>query len=82
MVGAELKQQGYSTVIYNFASPRVGNKAFCNIINSMDVKIFRIVNTADVIPTLPLSVSPNYTKGNANYPVMYAHCGELKNIYG
>ena len=64
--------KGYITVVYNFASPRVGNPDFCDIINTT-LPVYRIVNTADIIPTLPPSVSPNFL--NNEKPYIYKHCG-------
>lgn len=50
--------------LYNFASPRVGELVFANAMNNEVTKkltalLFRIVNTEDVVPTLPPAVSTN-----------------------
>ena len=59
---------------YVFASPRVGNKEFCDLItNQKKLQMYRIINTCDIIPTLPLSVCPNFS--NHKQPYFYQHCG-------
>lgn len=57
-------------LLYNFASPRVGDYQFaCSINNSMNnSQIYRIVNTEDIVPTLPLSTVP--------YGYIYEHIGQ------
>lgn len=71
VVGADLANDGYKVVVYNFASPRVGDQNFCKLISSLKLKIFRVV-----IPTLPPSVSPNFK--DPENPYQYIHCGILK----
>ncbi|XP_031125695.1 phospholipase A1-Ibeta2, chloroplastic [Ipomoea triloba] len=39
--------------VFSFGSPRVGNRAFANRLNSKNVKVLRIVNTQDVITRVP-----------------------------
>jgi triacylglycerol lipase len=74
--GIDMKQQGYNnTVVYNFASPRIGDQVFADLVNSQ-LKVFRVVNECDIIPTLPLAVTPNITSNN--FPFIYVHCGEQK----
>lgn len=63
---------GNNVVVYNFASPRVGNPQFCA---NMKPKLFRHVNSYDLIPTLPFSVSPNFN--DINKPYIYSDCGQL-----
>ncbi|WP_236557003.1 hypothetical protein [Calothrix sp. PCC 7507] len=57
-------------LLYNFASPRVGDSQFaCSINNSMsDSQLYRIVNTEDIVPTLPLS--------KALHGYIYEHIGQ------
>ena len=62
-----------NTIVYNFASPRVGDKYFADLVKTNDLTVYRIVNTADTIPTLPPSVSPNFN--NPSNPWLYSHCG-------
>jgi len=40
---------------YNFASPRVGNKDFVHAYNSNGVTTYRLVNTCDIVPQVPLA---------------------------
>lgn len=73
--GVELVDSGYkNTVIYNFASPKVGDKGLRDYILLNNIPHFRIVNRSDVIPTLPLSVSANFDKKEDLY--FYDHCGD------
>ncbi len=55
---------------YNFASPRVGSPAFTNQYNGNGVTTFRIVNTCDIVPCVPLSTSPIETSH-----LLYKHVG-------
>lgn len=61
-------------VSYTFAAPRVGNSQLCSLIEQR-LKIYRIVNSCDLVPTLPPSVCPNFT--NPQIPFFYQHCGQL-----
>lgn len=51
---------------YTFGSPKVGDPAFANYYNKLVPNTFRIVNDADVIPTIP--------------PAGYAHVGQLYHL--
>jgi triacylglycerol lipase len=75
IIGTDITDNGYKAVVYNFASPRVGDNVFCDLIKSLKLTIFRIVNTADIVPTLPLAVSPNFK--TTDKPYEYTHCGVL-----
>jgi len=71
----------YSNIImYNFASPKVGDVIFADFVNKLvtDNKLifYRIVNEDDIVPTFPFSVTPNIK--NYNKPFIYAHCGVVK----
>ena len=72
--GLDLKLMGYNTIVYNFASPRVGDDNLCNLIKTSNLPVYRLVNTCDVVPTLPPSVSPNLE--DPNNPYIYTHCGQ------
>lgn len=71
--GLDLKILGYNTIVYNFASPRVGDNEFCNLVKKYNLPLYRIVNTSDVAPTFPVSVSPNFD--DPENPFIYDHCG-------
>ena len=70
--GLDLKEIGYNTIVYNFASPRIGDINFKNIVNN-NIFLYRIVNISDTIPTLPPAVSSNFN--DSNKPYFYYHVG-------
>jgi hypothetical protein len=76
IAGFDLANMGYNVVVYNFASPRVGNQEFCEQIHSQTKGLFRLVNTCDIVPNGPASVSGNYN-GNHN-PFIFNHCGTAR----
>jgi len=59
-------------VTYAFASPRVGNIAFAQLVQS-SFPIFRISNQSDLVNDIPLAVMPNL-QGN-QLPFIYDHTG-------
>jgi triacylglycerol lipase len=69
----KLALQGYDSVVYNFASPRIGNDSFASLASELNIPIFRHVNTTDLIPSMPPSVSPNFTEYTD--PYIYTHFG-------
>jgi len=71
ITAVDLKNQGYSPIAYKFASPRVGDKAFADLVGK--IPLFHIYNTSDIIPTLPFAVSPNLS--HTDKPYFYQHCG-------
>ena len=71
--GLDLKILGYNTIVYNFASPRVGDDEFCNLLSKSNLPLYRVVNTSDIAPTFPVSVSPNFD--DPEKPFIYNHCG-------
>lgn len=74
IIGADIKNMGYNTAVYNFASPRVGDQNFCEFINNINLPLFRIVNNSDIVPTMPAPVTPNFT--DYKNPYQYVHCGK------
>lgn len=68
----DLYNQGYKPVSYKFASPRVGDKAFSDLVDK--TILFHIYNTSDIVPTLPFAVSPNLKE--TDRPYFYQNCGE------
>lgn len=72
ITAVDLYNQGYSPIAYKFASPRVGDKSFSDIVDN--ILLYHIFNTSDIIPTLPFSVSPNLS--DTDKPYFYQHCGE------
>ena len=75
LTGVDLHVNNYNVEIYTFASPRVGNSDYCNNVNSNGPKLYRIVNTIDIVPTLPFGTVPNFHQYNK--PWFYSDCGEI-----
>jgi triacylglycerol lipase len=75
IVGLDIKDKHHNVVVYNFASPRVGDLNFCKAVKSINLPLFRIVNNSDIIPTLPTPVMLNLDE--PDNPLMYIHCGTL-----
>jgi hypothetical protein len=46
------------TTSCTFASPKVGTKAFVQAFDALPITSWRIVNTADIVPKLPLTLEP------------------------
>lgn len=60
---ARLHDEGYDVTLYNFGSPRVGDKEWGKNLEGVD--IYRFVNTSDIVTTVP--------------PFgFYSHVGQLK----
>jgi len=52
-----LPQANSGTIVHcNFASPRTGDPVFASAYNACNIKTFRLVNTCDIVPTVPASV--------------------------
>lgn len=58
---------------YSFASPRVGNVLFSQQLSAGTYPLFRLTNQADIVPTLPPSVTPQW--GGNFQPYLYNHAG-------
>jgi hypothetical protein len=72
----DINQGNLIIKVYTFAPPRVGNKQFCDEYDNEDnLKLYRYVNTCDIVPTLPLSVLPNFS--DITEPYFYNDCGKL-----
>lgn len=59
--------------LYLFASPRIGNHAFAQWIDTHTTQCINIQNTCDVVTTLPNSVTPNVRQPKS--PHFYEHPG-------
>ena len=46
-------KRGCTVSMYNYGSPRVGNRAFCESFNKLVPDSIRIINGTDLVPTLP-----------------------------
>lgn len=80
LVGVDLAQFGYKNIaVYNFASPYVGDQSFKELVDdTLKLPVYRIVNMSDIVPALPLSVSPNFDI--YSNPYIYVHCGISKSF--
>jgi len=50
------RPQGHQIVHCNFASPRTGDPDFATAYNALGIPSYRLVNTCDIVPTVPASV--------------------------
>lgn len=70
----DLYYEKYNNLLcYVFASPRVGNEKFSKLFDNL--KLYNIMNSLDMIPTLPPSVCPNFK--NKEQPYIYYNCGKI-----
>lgn len=67
------KYQNITTATYTFATPKVGNDEFVDFVETIKLPVYRMTNTADVIPTLPWPVMPNVN--DPSKPLVFTHCG-------
>jgi len=74
ILSKEYNYNGYTTCCYSFGSPRIGNGSFCDGTKNL----VRVVNTEDIIPQTPTSVTPNFIQ--ERIPFIYSHCGYNKNF--
>jgi triacylglycerol lipase len=56
MTNTAMRGSRASVVHYNFASPRAGDEAFATALDAL-VPTFRVVNTEDVVPDVPIAVT-------------------------
>jgi hypothetical protein len=66
LTGVDLTLKNRQTQTIVFASPRIGNTAFANLLNSQ-TNLLKWTNTSDVIPTMPYSVAPNFNNPKDPY---------------
>ena len=71
--GVDLTLGGRQNKSIVFASPKVGNTAFADLLNGR-VDLLKWTNTSDVIPTMPYSVSPNFK--DPGDPYFFTHGGD------
>ena len=56
LAAADLTIQGLSNVqLYSFAAPRVGNRTFADQFTAKVPVAFRVANSEDIVPTVPLA---------------------------
>lgn len=76
LASSQLAKRGAITVsMYNFGSPRVGNKKFADVYNQKVKDSWRVVNHRDIIPTVPRLMGYCHVA----HPV-YLAAGEVENI--
>lgn len=67
--------------VFSFSGPRVGNLHFKERCDELDVKVLRVVNVHDVVPTVPgilaneKSQFQRYIEDSISFPWSYAHVG-------
>lgn len=74
IAGIDLSGMGYQCVVYNFASPYVGDDAM-GVLVKASFPLFRHVNGADIVPAIPYPVSPNLK--DPHQPYIFTHAGVL-----
>ncbi|KAG2322871.1 hypothetical protein Bca4012_058343 [Brassica carinata] len=76
LASSQLAKRGAITVtMYNFGSPRVGNKKFADVYNQKVKDSWRVVNHRDIIPTVPRLMGYCHVA----HPV-YLAAGEVENM--
>ncbi|EXB93327.1 Phospholipase A1-Igamma3 [Morus notabilis] len=67
--------------VYSFAGPRVGNLKFKGRCDELGIKVLRVVNVHDVVPTVPGIIAnekrqfQKYIEETMSFPWSYAHVG-------
>jgi len=74
--GAEALFPGVVVAVVSYGTPRVGNENFAE--SMKNTTHVRIENEADIVPSLPPSVSPNSARPST--PFMYCHSGEAQHF--
>ena len=69
----KLKTQ--NVVAVTLAGPRVGNQGFTQLVKNSRINIYRLVNSSDIIPQVPVGIIPNLK--NHELPYIYYHVGKL-----
>ena len=62
-------------VAVTLAGPRIGNKGFTRLVKDSKINIYRLVNSSDIIPQVPVGIVPNLK--NHELPYIYYHVGKL-----
>ena len=77
-LGARLKMP---TVVYTFASPKLGNHAFQRLVDNK-THHYRIVNAADVVPTMPAGTKTNQYWPSGTPIITYLETGQTSLNHG
>lgn len=70
-----LYSKTHSIISYTFGCPRVGNKAFVDELRSRPNICYRVANTSDIFPQVPLPITLNVVR--PTHPFFYNHYGKL-----
>ena len=70
-----LYSKTHRVVSYTFGCPRVGNQAFVDQLRSRPNICYRVANTSDVFPQVPLPITLNVV--HPTHPFFYNHYGKL-----
>jgi hypothetical protein len=65
---ADLVMSGISATMYSLAGPRAGDPAFASRFNSEVAAAWRIVNTEDIVTTVPLATPTLFADSQPNSP--------------
>lgn len=60
LLAMKAKQSVDNVVFYTFASPKIGNNVFVDFLNKIVPSHWTVLNQADVVPSLPLSLYNNF----------------------
>jgi hypothetical protein len=61
-----------------FASPRVGNTEFARLFDQLPIASWRIVNTRDVVPYVPLRIPPFFSYRHVHAAYRFSSAGTVK----
>ena len=70
-----LYSRTHRVISYTFGCPRVGNQAFADQLRSKPNVCYRVANTSDVFPQVPLPITLNVA--HPTRPFFYNHYGKL-----
>jgi predicted lipase len=76
------KQKFDITTSCKFASPRVGNKLFVQLFNTLSIDSWRIVNSWDLVPKLPLDIPIIFDYEHVNTAYEFSAEGMVKSNPG
>jgi triacylglycerol lipase len=76
------KQKFDITTSCKFASPRVGNKFFVQLFNTLSIDSWRIVNSWDLVPKLPLDIPIIFDYEHVNTAYEFSAEGMVKSNPG
>lgn len=70
------------STLCTFASPRVGNMEFVHLFNKLPIDSWRIVNSRDLVPKLPLKIPVLIDYEHVDAPYSFDSAGLAKNNLG